>query len=253
MEHSSDLIFGLHPVEEALRSSVQIDKILIARQEKGQPSVRTGSLDEIKENARKKSVAINYVPVDKLNRITRKNHQGVVAFISPISFQSIEQLLPQLMEKKEAPLLLVLDGITDVRNFGSIVRTAECMGVDAVVMPARNASPINADAVKTSAGAVFNIPICKEKHFGSILQFIQESGVRLLACSEKALIPMYTARLTGPLAVIMGDEGVGIHEKTLERVDQHIGIPMKGKTSSLNVSVATGMLLSECNRQRLSE
>ncbi len=252
MEHSSDLIFGLHPVEEALRSSVQIDKILIARQEKGQPSVRTGSLDEIKENARIKSVAVNYVPVEKLNRITRKNHQGVVAFISPVSFHSIEQLLPDLMVEGN-PLLLVLDGITDVRNFGSIVRTAECMGVKAIVMPARSAAPINADAVKTSAGAVFNIPICKEKHFGSILQYIQESGLKLVACSEKADQPLYQADLTGPLALIMGDEGIGIHEKTLERVDQHIGIPMTGKTSSLNVSVATGMVLSECTRQRLSE
>lgn len=244
MEKGEDFIFGLRPVEEALRSDKTIDKILISRDLKGT------SIQEIRQLCKSKNVQLKSVPEEKLYRITRKNHQGIIAFLSPIEFDSIEEVLPQLFEQGKNPLLVILDGVTDVRNFGSIVRTAECMGAHAIIIPGRNSVAINADAVKTSAGAIFNIPICKEVHFGSILEFIQNSGCQLVACSEKATTLIQNVDFNKPTAIIMGDEGEGIHEKTLDRCDVHVGIEMAGKTSSLNVAIATGMILYEASKHR---
>jgi 23S rRNA (guanosine2251-2'-O)-methyltransferase len=238
-----DVIFGVHPVMEALKSEATLDKVLVSRDMGGE------QMRELRKLCKQASVMLKPVPDEKLNRITRKNHQGVIAFLSPIEFESIEQILPNLIEQGIEPRILILDGVTDVRNFGSIVRTVECMGFNAVVIPARSGVAINADAVKTSAGALFHVPICKEIHFGSILEFIANSGCKLVACSEKAEANIYKADLTGPIAVIMGDEGEGIHEKTLERSHLHVKIPLSGQTASLNVSVATGMVLSEVCRQ----
>ncbi|MBD79888.1 MAG: 23S rRNA (guanosine(2251)-2'-O)-methyltransferase RlmB [Crocinitomicaceae bacterium] len=244
VERNSDFIFGLHPVQEALKANKTIDKILISRDLKGE-SVRM-----IRGLSKSNQVQVKQVPEEKLNRITRKNHQGIIAFISPVDFHSIEDLLPTLFSSNKDPLLLILDGVTDVRNFGSMLRTAECMGVDAVIMPARNSVAINADVVKTSTGAIYNIPICKEIHFGSVLQYISESGCKLIACSEKAKKELKESDLTGPIAIIMGDEGSGIDDKTLGRCNDHIKIPMSGKTGSLNVAVSTGMVLYEVVRQK---
>jgi len=240
----NDFIFGIRPVEEALKSDKTIDKILISRDLRGETLKTIRSLSKIK------NVQVKQVPDEKLFRITRKNHQGIIAFISPVEFYSIEEILPDLFASGKDPLILILDGVTDVRNFGSMLRTSECMGVDAVIIPARSTVAVNADVVKTSAGSVFNIPICKEVHFGSILDFIKGSGCQLVACSEKANKDMNFTDLTGPLAIVMGDEGEGIHEKTLERCDNHARIPMSGKTGSLNVAVSTGMVLYEVTRQR---
>lgn len=242
-KRDTDFVYGIHPVMEALRSDATIDKVLVSRDMKGD------AVHEIRLLCKPKKVQLKQVPEEKLSRITRKNHQGVIAFVSPIDFESIEDLLPQFFERGITPKLLVLDGVTDVRNFGSMLRTSECMGINAVVIPARSGVAINADVVKTSAGAVYNIPICKEVHFGSILQFIADSGCKLVACSEKADKSAAQCNLTGPIAIIMGDEGEGIHEKTLERCSDHIKIDMPGSTQSLNVSVATGMVLYEMNRQ----
>lgn len=241
----NDFIFGMHPVEEALRSDKTIDKILVSR------DMRGSSVNELRQLCKQKNVLMKQVPEEKLNRITRKNHQGIVAFISPVEFHSIETVLPQLFDQGKIPLILIMDGVTDVRNFGSILRSAECMGVHAVIMPARNAVAINADVVKTSAGAIFNIPICKEVHFGSILEFLQNSGCQLVACSEKSNKRLDEVSYLGPTAIILGDEGEGISERTLERCDDHVTIPMGGKTASLNVAVASGVVLYEVSRQRL--
>lgn len=243
-ENQDDLIYGIHPVREALEKGETIDKLLVQKGLKGD------NAHNLKRLARKSGVVVKEVPAEKLHRITRKNHQGFIGFISPISNQSIESVLPALIEKGETPRLLILDGITDVRNFGSMVRTAECMGVNAIVLPAKNSVPINSDVVRTSAGAIFNIPVCKEIHFGSSIQFIQESGVKLVACSEKADSSIYKSDLSGSVAIIMGDEGEGIHPKTLEKADVIAKIPMTGKVASLNVAVATGMILSEVERQQ---
>lgn len=239
----SDMIYGLHPIREAIMKQTTIDKLLV------QKGIKGTAATELKKLARTANIVVKEVPLEKLNRITRKNHQGFIGFISPVANHSIERVLPELFANGVTPRILILDGITDVRNFGSIVRSAECMGIHAIVLPARNSVPLNADVVKTSAGALFHLPICKEKHFGSALQFMNESGLQLVACSEKASHSVYQSDLTGPIAIIMGDEGEGIHEKTLERADKHIKIPMQGKVQSLNVAVATGMILSEIERQ----
>lgn len=239
-----NLIYGIHPVKEAILTGKTIDKLLVQRGLKGDNAY------ELKKLARKSGVVVKEVPEEKLYRITTKNHQGFIGFISPISNSSIEEILPELIEKGIQPRFLILDGVTDVRNFGSIIRTAECMGINAIVLPARNSVPINSDVVKTSAGAVFNVPICKEIHFGSSIQFIQDSGVKLVGCSEQATDTIFKTDLSGPIAIIMGDEGTGIHPKTLEKVNSVAKIPMQGKVASLNVAVATGMVLSEVERQQ---
>ncbi len=243
-EDYENLIFGIHPVREALLKGEAIDKLLVQKGLKGDNAY------ELKKLARKSGVVLKEVPLEKLSRITQKNHQGFVGFISPIPNQSIEVILPDILNKGVQPRILILDGVTDVRNFGAIVRTAECMGIHAIVLPAKNSVPINADVVKTSAGAIFNLPICKEIHFGSSIQFIQDAGVKLVACTEKADESIYTADLTGPVAIIMGDEGTGVHPKTLEKVNAVAKIPMGGKVASLNVAVAAGMILSEVERQQ---
>ncbi len=243
-EKNENLIYGIHPVKEAILTGKTIDKLLVQKGLKGDNAY------ELKKLARKAGVVVKEVPQEKLYRITPKNHQGFVGFVSPIPNHSIEEVLPQLIEKGITPRILILDGITDVRNFGSMIRTAECMGINAIMLPARNSVPINSDVVRTSAGAVFNIPICKEIHFGSSIQLIKDSGVKLVASSEKTDNTIYQTDLTGPIAIIMGDEGEGVHEKTLEKADAIAKIPMQGKVASLNVAVATGMILSEVERQQ---
>jgi|TARA_B110000879_G_scaffold114409_1_gene152477 23S rRNA (guanosine2251-2'-O)-methyltransferase len=243
-EENDNLIYGIHPVKEAILTGKVIDKLLVQTGLKGENAT------ELKRMARKAGVVVKEVPAEKLFRLTPKNHQGFVGFVSPIENGSIEEILPKLIEAGIVPRILILDGITDVRNFGSIVRTAECMGVNAIVLPARNSVPINADVVKTSAGAIFNLPICKEIHFGSTIEFIQSCGVKLVASSEQAKDNIYQTDLTGPIAIIMGDEGEGVHPKTLEKVNHVAKIPMGGKMASLNVAVAAGMILSEVERQQ---
>ncbi|MCB0482250.1 MAG: 23S rRNA (guanosine(2251)-2'-O)-methyltransferase RlmB [Flavobacteriales bacterium] len=245
MEESfNDLIFGVHPLIEALESGQNIDKILLNKESRGD------SFTKIKQLAKSRFIPVSMVPLQKLQRVTRSNHQGVVAFISPIAFQSIETVLPALFDKGKDPLLLILDGITDVRNFGSILRTSECMGVDAVMLPAKNSVAVNADTVKTSAGAIYNIPICKEWHFGTSMQYLKNAGVRLIGCTEKTDKLASAGDYTGPIAIVMGAEDIGIHPLTIDKLDEIVKIPMAGKTASLNVAVATGMILYEVQRQK---
>ncbi len=185
-----------------------------------------------------------------MNRLTRKNHQGVFAFISPISFHSIENLLPQIYEAGKTPLLLILDRVTDVRNFGAIARSAECAGVDAIIVPEKGAAQMNADAVKTSAGALHRIPVCREKYLDYVIKFLQESGVKVVGCTEKGSQSLFDISMTEPTAIIMGSEEDGISPAFLKTVDAKAFIPMAGDIGSLNVSVSAGIIIYEAVRQR---
>ncbi|MFA5619586.1 MAG: 23S rRNA (guanosine(2251)-2'-O)-methyltransferase RlmB [Weeksellaceae bacterium] len=237
-------IFGLHPVIEAVEAGKTIDKLMIQKGLQGETFFKLRKLIQQYE------IPFQYVPVEKLNRLTRKNHQGVYAFLSPIEFHKIENILPQIYEAGRNPFLLILDRISDVRNFGAIVRTAECVGVDAVIIPQKGAASLNADAIKTSAGALFNLPVCKENNLKKTVEFLQNSGISVISATEKAADFIYDADFSVPVAVLMGSEGDGISDELLKASDKIVKLPMTGKTSSLNVSVACGVFLFEAVRQR---
>ncbi len=241
-----DFIFGLRPVIEAIEADKTIDKMFL------QNGLQGPNIAELKKLLAKHGIRPNYVPVEKLNRFTRKNHQGVVAFISDVPFHKIEDVLPQIFEEGKPPFLLILDRLTDVRNFGAICRTAECVGVDAVIIPEKGASPINSDAIKTSAGAIYNIKICKEKNLAHTVDFLQQSGIQIFASTEKAQKLIYEVDFTQPCAIVMGNEETGISKEVLHHSDEKIKLPIEGKTQSLNVSVACGAVLYEAVRQKLS-
>ena len=244
IRNTDDFIFGIRSVIEAIDSGKEIDKILIKKGLSGD------LFKELFEKIREYQVPFQYVPVEKINRLTRKNHQGVLAFISPVTFYDLENLLPSLFESGKTPLLLVLDQVTDVRNFGAIVRTAECAGVDAILVPEKGAARINADAVKTSAGALHLVPVCRSKDLKKSLVFLKESGLKIIAATEKATENYTETDLTGPAAIIMGSEEYGIDLQLLRIADQLVKIPILGKIESLNVSVAAGLLIYEAVRQR---
>lgn len=245
MKDKNDFIFGLRPVMEAIEAGKTIDKIFLQNALQGQIYV------ELKALLAKHQIHANYVPVEKLNRFTRKNHQGVVAFISEVPFHSIEQILPQIFEEGRTPFLLMLDRLTDVRNFGAICRTAECVGVDAIIIPEKGGAPLNSDAIKTSAGAIYNVKICKEKNLAHTVDFLQQSGVQVYAATEKAEKLVYNLDFTGPTAIVMGNEETGISKEVLHHADDKLKLPIFGKTQSLNVSVACGAILYEVLRQKL--
>lgn len=240
-----DFIFGLRPVIEALEAGKTIDKIFL------QNALQGPIYAELKALLAKYKIRANYVPVEKLNRFTRKNHQGVVAFISDVPFYSIEDVLPAIFEAGRTPFLLILDRLTDVRNFGAICRTAECVGIDAVIIPEKGGAPVNSDAIKTSAGAMYNIKICKEKNLAHVVDFLQQSGVQVFAATEKAHKLLYDVDFSQPCALVMGNEETGISKEVLHHADEKIKLPMEGKTRSLNVSVACGSMLYEAVRQRI--
>lgn len=240
----NEMIFGTRPVIEALRSGADVEKILI------QSSTRSPQTNEIVQLAKEHEVPVQMVPVEKLNRLTRKNHQGVVAFVAQVSYQKLNALVPMIFEAGMEPFLLILDKITDVRNLGAIARTAESAGVHALVMPSRGSAMINADAVKTSAGALHRINLCREDNLKTTIQFLKESGLKVAAVTEKASVDVWKANLTGPIALIMGSEDIGISEEYLKLADIRIKIPMLGSIESLNVSVAAGISCYEIVRQR---
>jgi 23S rRNA (guanosine2251-2'-O)-methyltransferase len=216
--------------------------------------VKTGSNNELYQQLfslmKENGVAYQFVPIEKINRITRKNHQGVLAFISPVEFTDIEMLLPMLFERGKDPLLLVLDQITDVRNFGAIARSAECAGVDAIIIPEKGMARIGADAIKTSAGALHHIPICKTNNLFRTVQFLQNSGVQIVAATEKAHAIYTEGNFKTPTAIVMGSEESGISQTILNIADQKLKIPLFGKIESLNVSVSAALMIYEAVRQR---
>ena len=241
----SSIVFGIWPVTEAFDSDKEFDKILIQR------GLSNPQITEIKDLARKHQIPVQTVPVERLNRVTRKNHQGVIAFISPIAFFEIESLLPTIYEDGNTPLIMILDGLTDVRNFGAIVRTAECSGVNAVVIPSKGGAAVNGDALKTSAGALFNVPVAKVGSLHKTIRFLQQSGVQVVGCTEKTNDSMYEIDYTVPTAIIMGNEETGLSNESLKAADRLAKIPMVGKTGSLNVSAASAIILYETVRQRI--
>ena len=242
-----DLIFGIRAVIEAIQAGKDIDKILLRR------DMTSELARELFAVMKDTVIPVQKVPIEKLNRITSKNHQGVIAFISPVTYQRIEDIIPAIYEEGRSPFLVVLDGITDVRNFGAIARTCECAGVDAIIVPAKGGAQINSDAIKTSAGALLSIPVCREEDLTDALKFIAASGIKLVAATEKATTDHTNTKLNNPLAIVMGSEEDGIAPENLRLCNETVRIPLVGKIESLNVSVAAGVLIYEALRQRGSK
>jgi len=241
-----DYIFGTRAIAEAINSGKTIDKILIRK------GTNNSLFQELYEKIKNNKIPFQFVPEEKINRITRKNHQGVVALLSPIEFQKTEELLPTIFETGKDPLLLILDQISDVRNFGAIVRSAECAGVNAIIIPDKGSAQINSDAVKTSAGAIFNIPVCRESNLQKTILYLKESGVKIIAATEKAGQLFYKTKLDIPVAIIMGSEENGVSPALLGMADESVKIPVLGKIESLNVSVACALMVYEAVKQRES-
>jgi 23S rRNA (guanosine2251-2'-O)-methyltransferase len=239
-----NFIFGIRPLIEALEKGEKPEKVLI------QQGLIGENFQQLFQIIRREKIPHQMVPVEKLNRVTRKNHQGVIAFISLISYQPLDQLLPMIYDQGEMPLLVLLDRVTDVRNLGAIARSAECFGAHAIVIPDKGSAPVNADAIKTSAGALSRLPVCREGNILETIAFLKASGIRVIAATEKSTESVDQADMKGPLAIIMGSEDKGISYPVLKMADQSVSIPMKGSIASLNVSVAAGILLFEAHRQR---
>ncbi len=237
-------IFGIRAIIEAINSGETIDKVFL------QKGLRGELFSELESILRKNSINTSYVPVEKLNRLTQKNHQGAVAQISPIEFHDIENLVLRVIESGKTPLFLLLDQLSDVRNFGAIIRTAECTGVDGIIIQKKGGAPVNGDTIKTSAGAVFKIPICKVDHIKDAVFYMQASGIKVIAATEKTDNTLYNVSFEEPCAIIMGSEGRGINPSTLKVVDEKAKLPLLGDIESLNVSVACGAFLYEVVRQR---
>lgn len=242
--NKEDYIFGTRAVIEAIKNRRSIEKVLI------KTGIDNALFAELFQLIKEKNIPYQFVPVEKINRVTRKNHQGILAFIAAVEFAQLETIVPGLFEAGVDPLILVLDQLTDVRNFGAIVRTAECAGVHAVVIPERGMARIGADAVKTSAGALHAVPVCKVKSLQSAIRFLKDSGIKTMAATEKATVLYTRAEMNVPLAIIMGAEDVGISAPVLNVTDEQVKIPLFGKIESLNVSVAAALMVYEAVRQR---
>lgn len=244
IQEKSEMIFGVRAVIEAIEAGKDIDKILVKR------DIQSELSKELFTALKDKFIPVQRVPVEKINRITRKNHQGVVAFISAVTYQKTEDIVPFLFEQGKTPLLVMLDGVTDVRNFGAIARTCECAGVDAIIIPSKNSVSVNADAMKTSAGALHTLPVCREHSLLSTIKFLKESGFKIVAATEKGDYDYTKANYQDPVCIIMGAEDTGIPYEHLSQCDEWIKIPLLGHISSLNVSVAAGILIYEAIKQR---
>ncbi len=241
-----DLIYGVHAVKEAILSGKTIDKIII---QKGSSQ----TLTEIKEFTRKLHIPIQEVPSIAIDKLCyQKNHQGVAAYLSPIEYQSVEEIIIRAFEFGESPLLILLDGVTDVRNLGAIARSAECMGVHALILPQSGSARINQDAMKASAGAFHYLPVCKEDNLKKTILTLKSMGITIFGCTEKANKNLHEIDLTQPICWVFGDEGKGISTAILKLCDDKTAIPMYGQIQSLNVSVAAGIVLYETQKQRNS-
>ncbi|MPN09681.1 putative TrmH family tRNA/rRNA methyltransferase [bioreactor metagenome] len=238
------MIFGIRAVIEAVEAGKDIDKVLVKRELSGELFL------EMQELLRRYEIPMQKVPLERIDRITRKNHQGVIAFTSAVTYQKLEDIVPFLYEEGKTPFILVLDGLTDVRNFGAIARTCEVAGVDAIVIPARGSVSVNADAIKTSAGALHSIPVCREKSLKEAIVFLKNSGIKVVAATEKAATFYTQTDLSVPVAIVMGSEDMGVAPEHLRICDELVRIPQSGTIQSLNVSVAAGVLIYEVVRQR---
>jgi 23S rRNA (guanosine2251-2'-O)-methyltransferase len=242
--NQKEIIFGIRAVTEAVQSGLELERIFFRKDLRGEQSSALLNL------TKRAGIPSQFVPVEKLNRFTRKNHQGVVALISPILYHDLEKLIPVIYESGKVPLLMVLDGITDVRNFGAIARTSECAGVDGLIIPQRGAARIHEDAVKTSAGALLSIPVCRHYNLVEAVRYLRNSGIKTVGATEKSDLSFYETSFRDPVAIIMGSEEKGISTSILKLCDELVSIPLFGNIASLNVSVAASLLIYEAIRQR---
>ena len=239
------MIFGIRAIIETINSEKEIDKLFI------QKGLSNPLIKELIQTARKFNIPIAQVPVEKLNRFTRKNHQGAVAFVSAVKYASLDNIIDQCYQKGKEPFILILDRVTDVRNFGAIARTAECAGVDAIVIPTRGSAAVNSDAMKTSAGALNYLPICRAENLKITIDFLKNNGIQIIACTEKTEQSIYEVDYTNPVAIMLGSEEDGISGEYLKLADQKGKIPMQGNIDSLNVSVSAAVAIYEAVRQKL--
>ena len=239
------MIYGTRAVIEAILAGKEIEKIMI------QSGLSNDLIKELIAIAKEHKVSYTFVPPEKLKRLSAKNHQGVICLLSSVSYASLDNLIDRAYREGREPFLLILDRVTDVRNFGAIARTAECAGVDGIVIGDKGNAPITSDAMKTSAGALNHLPVCRENDLKKTLKFLRENGIKVIACTEKAEKTIYDIESSGPVALIMGSEEDGIADILLREADELARIPMKGKIGSLNVSVATGVAVYEIIRKRI--
>lgn len=239
-------IFGIRAIIEAIEAGKEIDKVLVKKDLGGDLS------RELFTVLKEYGIVTQRVPLEKLNRITRKNHQGAVAMLSPVSYYSLDRIIPELYEEGKVPFIIVLDSLTDTRNFGAIARTASCAGADCVVIPERNSVSVNADAVKTSAGALMSLPVCRERSVLEAVKTLKANGIKVVGASEKAAQDYTRVDYTVPVAIVMGSEDTGISNEVLRQCDDLAAIPITGPIGSLNVSVAAGVMMFEVVRQRIN-
>ena len=247
MIDKTQYIYGIHAVLEAFEAGKDIDKILLSK------TLNDETAREISDRARQLGVPVQRVPVQKIDRITRRNHQGVLAMLAAVTYYRVEDLVPQLFDEGVNPFVVVLDGVTDVRNFGAVARTCECAGVNAIVIPDRESVSVNADAVKTSAGALNYLPVCRERNLVNAVKLLRDSGFKIVGTSDKQHLPYTKADYTGPVAIILGSEDKGISPEIMKLCDTQVLIPEFGNINSLNVSVAGGIMIYEVVRQRLND
>ncbi len=246
MKDTSHIIYGRHPVVDAIQAGQTIDKILLQQGTRGELE------KEIRHLSKEFDIPVQYVPKEKLQQFTKGNHQGILAFVSMVQYFHLEDVLPGIFEKSEMPLILLLDGVTDVRNFGAIARSAEIAGVQTIVVPLKGSALINAEAMKASAGALSKIPVCRESSLAKAVEYLKLSGIRILASDLKAEKMIYEVDFGQPVAILIGSEGEGVNQALLREADELFKIPQIGTTDSFNVSVATGIILYEAMRQRLN-
>ena len=247
MIDKSQVVFGIRAVIEAIGSGKQVDKVLMKKDLGGELA------RELLSVTREYNVPVQRVPVERINKVTRKNHQGVIAFMAAVDYYHVDDIVPALYDEGINPLVVVLDGVTDVRNFGAIARTCECAGVNCIVIPERNSVSVNADAVKTSAGALNYLPVCRERNLVKAVQYLRDSGFKVMGASEKTDLNYTKADFTGPVAIVLGAEDTGISTDVLKLCDTLVAIPEFGQINSLNVSVAGGIMIYEVVRQRLND
>lgn len=240
----NNFIFGIRAVLEAIDAGKEIEKILI------QKGIQNDQIKELISRAKNLKIPFVNVPLEKLNRLTRKNHQGVICYLSPIQFHSLDHIIESTFSQGKDPFLVILDRITDVRNLGAIARTMECAGADALVIQSKGNAPIGGDAMKTSAGALNMLPVCREENLKNTIKTLKDTGIRIIGCTEKTDQLIYNTDLKGPIAIILGSEEDGISNEYMKLCDHLARIPMKGKIESLNVSVSAGIILYETLRQR---
>lgn len=237
-------IYGIRAVLEAIEAGKTIEKVLIKKGTSG--DLIKELLVALKEN----SIHYLHAHQDRFMRFKAKNHQGVVAYISEITYQQIEDIVQNVFESGAHPLVIICDGITDVRNFGAIARSAECFGAHGIVIPSKGSASINSDSMKTSAGALNSLPICKADNLSQTVKYLKNAGLTIVAASEKASEPLSTLDLNKPLAIILGNEGEGVSDKIMNLADHQASIPITGNIASLNVSVSAGIILYEVIRQK---